>query len=185
MQYTSSVPGWRSCAALSDVLGDVESQSEAWAPLLFLCLHWWFPDASWWLELCRTLGSDPAVWSSLVSQPRTKVAQCWKTWLCRVVTLQLFLKTAPVLEIMIWIKYIHFCLLLRSSTCDVQWHLESLSVIFSHKMQTWKKIIWLELPGNIFVLLSNMIACFLLTVTSQAFILMLIAKRNVASHNKP
>lgn len=34
------------CCSLSDVLGDAERQSRAWAPLLLLCLHWWFPDAS-------------------------------------------------------------------------------------------------------------------------------------------
>lgn len=34
------------CCSLSDVLGDAERQSGAWAPPLLLCLRWWFPDAS-------------------------------------------------------------------------------------------------------------------------------------------
>lgn len=34
------------CCSLSDVLGDAERQSWAWAPPLLLCLRWWFPDAS-------------------------------------------------------------------------------------------------------------------------------------------
>lgn len=62
MQYTP-VLGW------FDVLlvlpewcpGGCKEAEQARAPLLRLCLHWWFPDASWWLELFGTLWSSPAV----------------------------------------------------------------------------------------------------------------------------
>lgn len=46
--------------SVSDVLGDAERQSGAWAPPQLLCLPWWFPDASKWTQCYATLGK--AAW---------------------------------------------------------------------------------------------------------------------------
>ena len=57
------------CWSLSDVLGDAERQSGAWAPPLLLCLHWWFPDASQWSERYGTLGGQPSSLWARASRP--------------------------------------------------------------------------------------------------------------------
>lgn len=72
---------------LTDVLGDAERQSRAWAPPLLLCLPWWFPDASEWSECYGTLGKQP---SSLGLEPggqnffQELILE--KTWVCFVIT---------------------------------------------------------------------------------------------------